>query len=101
VVRVKRFQDKADLNQLLLMSSDPRYFRFRGFKALIAVSDYFGLTVPRGLGKMEKSMGRDFVSAIEDRGFVFEQSYSLEAAAREVSRIVEEYQKRIEDEKRA
>ena len=27
-VRVKRFQDKLDKNQLLLISSDPRYFRF-------------------------------------------------------------------------
>ena len=91
VVRVKRFQDTLDVNQLLLMSSDPRYFRFRGFKALIALADAFGQTIPTHLGRLEPDMGKHYVQTLpaEQQGIVFEQSYSLEAAAREVKRIVE------------
>lgn len=93
-VRVKRFEDPADLNRLLLLSSDPRYFRYRGFKALTALSNHLGLTIPEGLGKLEAHMGQQFVTALNGpsetsvRPFVFEQSYSLEQAAREVQRIV-------------
>jgi len=91
IVRVKRFQDALDKNQLLLMSSDSRYFRYRGFKALICLSNHFGLTIPSGLGRLEHKMGQNFVNALGTNGFVFEQSYSLENAAKEVTRIIEEY----------
>ena len=93
-VRVKRFQDRIDKNLLLLLSSDPRYFRYRGFKALIALSNYFGLDIPKGLGRLEKNMGNQFVRALDAKAFVFEQSYSLDHAAREVKRIIETYQNR-------
>ena len=53
VIRVTRFQDKMDKNQLLLMSSDTRYFRFRGFNALIALCNRFGSTIPEGLGRID------------------------------------------------
>lgn len=91
VIRVKRFQDALDKNQLLLMSSDPRYFRYRGFQGLIALSNHFDLTIPSSLGTLSREMGGEFVKKIEGHGFVFEQSYSLEAAAQEVKRIVETY----------
>ena len=98
-VRVKRFQDKTDKNLLLLLSSDPRYFRYRGFKALIALSNHFGYKIPKGLGRLEESMGETFVSAHDPKGFVFEQSYSLDNAAKEVKRIIETYKTRLEDAK--
>ena len=99
-VRVKRFQDKTDKNLLLLLSSDPRYFRYRGFKALIALSNHFGFNIPKGLGRLEESMGERFVAAHDPTGFVFEQSYSLEHAAKEVKRIIETYTTRLEDAKK-
>ncbi len=99
VIRVKRFQDRLDKNQLLLMTSDPRYFRFRGFKALIALSNRFGLKIPSSLGSLEESMGINFINAIEENAFVFEQSYSLDSAAKEIVRIVETYKERIDAEK--
>lgn len=102
-VKIKRFQDKTDKNFLLLLSSDPRYFRYRGFKALIALSNHFGYKIPNGLGRLEESMGEKFVSAlnseIDTNSFVFEQSYSLDSAAQEVKRIIEQYKKRLEDAK--
>ena len=101
VVKVKRFQDNLDKNQLLLMSSDPKYFRYRGFKSLIALSNRFGLTIPEGLGSIQPRMGKDFVPLMNEQGFVFEQSYSLESAAKEVNRIIETYNQKITDAKRA
>lgn len=94
-IRVKRFQDKLDKNQLLLMSSDPRYFRYRGFKALVALSDYFGFVIPDGLGSITADMGNDFVKAINPKGFVFEQSYAMDAAVKEVTHIIENYKKQL------
>ena len=92
-VRVKRYQDQLDKNQLLLLSSDPRYFRYRGFKALIAMTNYFGLSIPAGLGTISASMGTAFVNTIAPKGFVFEQSYSMDSAVKEVLRISTNYKK--------
>jgi hypothetical protein len=95
-IRVKRFQDKLDKNQLLLISSDPRYFRYRGFKGLVALSNYFGLTIPSGLGTISASMGNVFAKAVNQKGFVFEQSYSMDSAVKEVSQIITNYKNRLD-----
>ncbi|WP_240315583.1 DUF7192 family protein [Aquimarina longa] len=98
VIRIKRFQDRLDKNQLLLMTSDPRYFRYRGFKSLIALSDHFGLNIPDGLGSLKENMGKDFVKEITEKqdGYaVFEQSYSINEAVREVTQIIENYTQQI------
>ncbi len=94
-VRVKRFQDRLDKNQLLLISSDPRYFRYRGFKGLVALSNYFGLTIPSGLGSITAQMGTAFAKAINPKGFVFEQSYAMETAVKEVTQIIENYKNQL------
>lgn len=92
VVRVKRFEDQLDKNQLLLLSSDPRYFRYRGFQALIALSDYFQQNIPHSLGSMLPNMGKDFIDQITTNQYaVFEQSYSLEKAVQETIDILENY----------
>lgn len=101
VVRIKRFEERLDKNQLLLMSSDPRYFRYRGFKALIALANYFDLTIPETLGKVTAEMGSDFVEAQADDGFVFGQSYSLDSVCKEVVRIIENYVERLKNGKKA
>ncbi|WP_430409220.1 DUF7192 family protein [Kordia sp.] len=95
-IRVKRFQDKLDTNQLLLMTSDPRYFRYRGFKALIVMANYFGYKIPQGLGSLTKSLGNNFVEAINKDGFVFEQSYAMDKAVREVSTIITNYKNKLD-----
>ncbi|TPN87154.1 DUF7192 family protein [Aquimarina algicola] len=98
VIRIKRFQDRLDKNQLLLMTSDPRYFRYRGFKALIGLSDHFGLNIPDGLGSLKANMGKDFVKEIgekQERYAVFEQSYSINAAVNEVTQIIKDYTQQI------
>ncbi|WP_452223716.1 DUF7192 family protein [Lacinutrix chionoecetis] len=94
-VRVKRYQDQLDKNQLLLLSSDPRYFRYRGFKSLVAMSNYFGLTIPSGLGTISASMGNAFAKAVNPKSFVFEQSYSMDTAVKEVSQIITNYKNQL------
>lgn len=105
VIRVKSFEDKIDTNQLLLMTSDPRYFRYKGFKALIALSNHFNLDIPSGLGRLTESLGYEFVQVLNEKdtskGFVFEQSYSLDAAAKEVERIITTYNQSTKNEKKA
>jgi hypothetical protein len=96
-VKVKRFQDKLDRNQLLLMGSDPRYFRYRGFKSLIAISDYFDLNITYGLGTSIENIGKTFTDAIGSEAFVFEQSYSLNSAVSEVNRIITNYKNKIDE----
>lgn len=98
-IRVKRFQDKLDTNQLLLMSSDPRYFRYRGFKTLIVLADYFGYKIPQNLGSLPKNLGNNFVDAVNKNGFVFEQSYAMDKAVREVSTIITNYKHRLDGKK--
>ncbi len=92
VVRIKAFEQSLDKNQLLLLSSDPRHFRYKGFKSLIALANHFNLEIPHSLGSATPHMYAELKTLIDDSGFVFEQSYSLDGAAKEVSRIIEEYE---------
>jgi hypothetical protein len=82
------------------MSSDPKYFRYRGFKSLVALCNYFELVIPDTLGAITENMGKDFVQQLNSQGVVFEQSYSLEAASREVVSIIEKYNQHIKYGKR-
>ncbi len=91
VIKVKRFQDVLNTNQLLLLASDPMFFRYQGFKSLICTANVFKLNIPNSLGQIHANMGKDFLSATGLKGMVFEQSYSIDAAVKEVSKIIENY----------
>ncbi len=95
VIRVKRFQDPLDSNQLLLLSSDPRYFRYNGFKGLIALSNAYGWDIPHDLGKIDKNLGKNFIHHIDGQGVVFAHSYSIEAAVLEVTRHITQYSQNL------
>ncbi len=97
IVRLKRYEDRLDKNQLLLLSSDPRYFRYRGFKALIALSNYFGRAIPSGLGSTKEAIGKDFIKAQGSAGIVFEQSYSIDTAVSEVTKIIMAYTQKLKN----
>jgi len=77
VIRVKRFADALDRNQLLLMGSDPKYYRYQGFKGLIALADHFKLTIPQGLGSIPKAFAHQITELLDSKAMVFEQSYTL------------------------
>ncbi|WP_035085285.1 hypothetical protein [Aquimarina latercula] len=94
IVRMKGFEDPIDTNQLLLLSSDPRYYRYRGFKALMAINNYLERDVPPGLGRLHKGIGKEFIAAINPkRHAVFEQSYAMDDAVKEVTEILTRYTK--------
>ena len=91
VVQIKRFEDPLDKNQLLVIGSDPRYFRYNGFKALIATADYCGLAIPRSLGQITPSIVGNYIESTHTYNVLFGQSYSLSEAAAEVIRLLEKY----------
>lgn len=97
VIRVKSFEAPLDINQLLVLSSDAKYFRFNGFKGLIALADYMGISIPRGLGKIENTLARAYID-IEKESLLFNQSYSIQSAKEEVTRIIETYIQRKNNE---
>lgn len=97
IVRLKRYEDPLDKNQLLLLSSDPRYYRYRGFKALIALSNYFGLTIPASLGSAKKGIGKEFIKTLGMGGIVFEQSYDMDSSVREVTQIITTYTQKLKN----
>jgi len=94
-VIIKRFDEIFDLNLISLMGSDPRIFRHEGFKALIAASDDFGVTIPSGLGSMDDSI----IQPIEDElnsgnsvknTFVFGLTYDIPSIIRSYNEKTEE-----------
>ena len=91
-IRVKRYEDPLDVNQLLVLASDPRYFRFQGFKGLIALADYCGVNIPSSLGRIDDKITKAYMH-YHPKTLLFNQSYSIDRAVKEVSRILQEYTK--------
>jgi hypothetical protein len=50
IIPVKNYDEKLDVNLLALLTSDPRFFRYEGFKGIVALYDHFGETCPSTLG---------------------------------------------------
>lgn len=49
-IPVKQYDEKLDMNLLSLLTSDPRFYRYEGFKGIIAAYDHFGKVAPTTLG---------------------------------------------------
>ena len=65
------------------------------------MSNHLGYKIPKGLGRLQPNMGLGFVIAHDPKGFVFEPSYSMQHAAREVQRIISTYKTRLDHAKKA
>lgn len=94
-IRIKSFTQTLDVNQLLLLSSDPRYFRYRGFQALITLTDYLEAQIPKNLGQIKEGIGKQFIAAIKPKAILFENSYTLDSAVKEVTSIITNYSKQL------
>jgi hypothetical protein len=71
LVPIKQYNEPLDKNLLALLSSDPRFFRYEGFKGIVSIYDYFRKQTPETLGK---GMTKDTLQE------VFEESdYSTKA----------------------
>lgn len=51
IVPIKNYDETLDTNLLALLSSDPRFFRFEGFKGIVSLYEYFGEAAPLTLGQ--------------------------------------------------
>jgi hypothetical protein len=49
-IPIKNYDEVLDRNSIALTTSDPRFFRYDGFKGLIAVGNYFDQKVPANIG---------------------------------------------------
>ncbi len=50
LIPAKNYNEPLDENIILLLSSDPRFYRYDGFKGIVATYDFFGRYVRTGLG---------------------------------------------------
>lgn len=91
IVPVKRFDNHLNTNELLLLSSCPRYFRYRGFKALVALTNHFNIDIEYALGRCINGQAAQIAEQLHDqrdsKAYAFENSYSLHEAIEEVKRV--------------
>jgi hypothetical protein len=104
IVPVKNYDERLDTNLLALLSSDPRFFRFEGFKGIVSVYDHFGATCPPSLGT---GMTKDsLIETIENSGyakkanlpdnrFYFGYAFSEREALNQIKDTVEEIANRF------
>lgn len=57
VVPIKNYDETLDINQIALLSSDPRFYRYDGFKGVISIYDHFGSVAPASMGTGFKEPG--------------------------------------------
>ena len=105
IIPVKNYDENLDMNLLALLTSDPRFFRYEGFKGIVSLYDHFGQTAPATLGS---GMDRDFlVKTIEksdytkkikraSNRFYFGWTFSEAEAIRQVNETIEEIASRFE-----
>jgi len=67
IIPVKNYDETLDINLLALLTSDPRFFRYEGFKGLLGVYDHFGASIPPNFGT---AMHREYLAdTIEKSGY--------------------------------
>lgn len=67
IIPVKNYDETLDVNLLALLTSDPRFFRYEGFKGLLGIYDHFGASIPSNFGT---AMNRGYLKdTIEKSGY--------------------------------
>ncbi len=104
LVPVKNYDEALDINLLALLTSDPRFFRYEGFKGIISSYDYFKSKCPVTLGK---GMTKDYLSEVIEKSdysknkilapnrFYFGWTFSEDAAIEQINETIEEISKRM------
>lgn len=90
--KLKSTNTDININDTLLLTADPRWFRSKGFEAIISQYDFFSKNVPSSLGtQSSKTIWEAFLSKIDkDSGMpiLLNPSYSKEAVIKEVNRVL-------------
>lgn len=104
LVPVKKYDEALDINLLALLTSDPRFFRYEGFKGIISSYDYFKATCPETLGK---GMTKDYLTEVIEKSdysknrqlapnrFYFGWAFSEDTAIAQINETIEEISKRL------
>lgn len=104
LVPVKNYDEALDINLLALLTSDPRFFRYEGFKGIISSYDYFKSKCPPTLGK---GMTKDYLIEVIEKSdysknkklapnrFYFGWTFSEDAAIEQINETIEEISKRL------
>jgi hypothetical protein len=104
IVPVKKYDEALDINLVALLTSDPRFFRYEGFKGIVSIYDYFKEPTPKSLGKgitkdhlidvIEKSDYSKQKELAPNR-FYFGWAFSEDSAIEQINETIEEISKRI------
>lgn len=104
VVPIKKYDEPLDINLIALLSSDPRFFRYEGFKGIISLYEHFNEKCPGGLGKgmnketLEKTMNeyvKKHPESFSENRFYFGWTFSEDSAINQINTVIDEIAKRI------
>lgn len=97
LVPAKGRDEAIDRNLIAMVTSDPRFFRFEGFKGLISAHDTFGSIVPIDLGNIVSKRQIEMVMASRTHGRMqadklvcIKDCFSEEAALRVIEAAIQE-----------
>lgn len=93
IVRMKRYDTKLRINDLLVMAASAKYYRWKGFKGLIALYDAFGKNLAPEFGRSPSySTILHFVDELEKNNagtyFVFGANYTPAGTIEEIERAL-------------
>lgn len=92
IIQVKKFEDTLDRNLIAVLSSDPKYYRYKGFKSIVAIYNRFGDNADSSLGGMvPKNLIEEVVQGENSRTItpiVFQQIFSLKEVKESIIGIV-------------
>lgn len=104
LVPVKQYDEPLDKNVLALLTSDPRFFRYEGFKGIVSIYDYFQREAPDSLGR---GMTKEYLENVIEKSdyskkaklahnrFYFGWTFSEEAAINQINDTVDEIANRL------
>ncbi len=103
LIPVKNYDERLDINLLALLSSDPRFFRYEGFRGIIALYEHFKRVAPSSLGA---GMNRDRLKMVMEQStytktsrlapnrFYFGWTFTEAAAIEAINEAIEEIAQR-------
>lgn len=105
VVPIKKYDEPLDINLIALLSSDPRFFRYEGFKGIISLYEHFNEKCPMGLGRginketLEKTMNEYAIihpESFSENRFYFGWTFSEDSAINQINTVIDEIARRIQ-----
>lgn len=98
ITKIKKFENSLDKNITMVLTSDPKYFRYRGFKTFHAIYNKFGTSFSASTSRLvNDGMAKKFVDSLQAKNsfaYVFNRSYTVDEVGREIERILNDISKR-------